>query len=90
MRAESFYCWVEDRPMPPWQYAMAALMALIILCICLFPLAPVWLRTIVVYFFLGLLCSIFALILVRFLIFLIIFAFVGVPLGPTPLRCLRL
>lgn len=76
--AEAFYVWLEDRPMPPWQYALAGLMALVIFSLCLFPLAPAWLRSVVVYFFLGLLGGIFALILVRFLLFLVVFAFVGV------------
>ena len=77
LRAEAFYVWLEDRPMPPWQYALAGLMALVIFALCLFPLAPAWLRSVVVYFFLGLLGSIFALILIRFLLFLVVFAFVG-------------
>lgn len=64
--------------MPPWQYAVAGLMAIGIMCLCLFPLAPSWLRSVVVYFFLGLIGSIFGLIVVRFFIFLVIFAFVGV------------
>jgi uncharacterized membrane protein len=64
--------------MPPWQYALAGLMALVIFAVCLFPLAPSWLRSVVVYFFLGLLGGIFALILVRFLLFLVVFAFIGV------------
>jgi uncharacterized membrane protein YjjP (DUF1212 family) len=76
-RADLFYVWVEDRPMPPWQIALAILMAVMIFAVCLFPLAPANLRSVVVYFFLGLLCSIFALILVRFLIFLVVFAFIG-------------
>jgi hypothetical protein len=75
--ADFFYLWMEDRPMPPWQYAMAVLMVVGILVVCLFPLAPYWLRISVVYFFLGLLAFIFALILVRFLIFLTVFAFTG-------------
>ena len=75
--ADAFYVWLEDRPMPPWQYALAGLMALVIFALCLFPLAPAWLRSVVVYFFLGLLGGIFALILVRFLLFLVVFAFIG-------------
>jgi translocation protein SEC62 len=75
--AEYFYLWMEERPMPPWQYALAVLMVVGILVVCLFPLAPYWLRISVVYFFLGLLAFIFALILVRFLIFLTVFAFTG-------------
>ena len=67
--------------MPPWQYALAVFMAVAILVVCLFPLAPYWLRISVVYFFLGLLCSIFALILVRFLVFLTVFAFTGARLA---------
>jgi Translocation protein Sec62 len=63
--------------MPPWQYALAVLMAVAIFAACLFPLAPAWLRSVVVYFFLGLLCSIFVLILLRFLIFMAIFTFTG-------------
>ena len=69
--------------MPPWQYALAGLMALVIFAVCLFPLAPAWLRSVVVYFFLGLLCGIFALILVRFLLFLVVFAFLGAPPPPS-------
>ena len=75
--AEAFYVWIEDRPMPPWQIALAVLLAVTVLALCLFPLAPAWARSGAVYLFLGLLGGIFALIALRFFLFLIVFTFIG-------------
>lgn len=75
--AEAFYCWVEDRPMPPWQIALSIIFAVVVMALCLFPLAPYKLRLAVVYCFLGLLGGIFALILFRFVLFMLVFTVSG-------------
>eukprot|EP00892_Ulva_mutabilis_P003469 jgi/Ulvmu1/1494/UM011_0224.1 len=74
---EAFYCWVEDRPMPPWQIALSIIFAVVVMALCLFPLAPYKLRLAVVYCFLGLLGGIFALILFRFVLFMLVFTVSG-------------
>jgi hypothetical protein len=63
--------------MPPWQIALSILMAVVVMSLCLFPLAPYRLRITVVYFFLALLCGIFALILFRLVLFMIVFTVTG-------------
>lgn len=70
--------------MPPWQIGLSIIFAVVVMALCLFPLAPYKLRLAVVYCFLGLLGGIFALILVRFVLFMLVFTITG----PLPIqRC---
>lgn len=85
--AEAFYCWLEDRPMPPWQIALSMMMAVVVMSLCLFPLAPYKLRLAVVYFFLGLLGVIFSLIAIRVLLFLLVFTVSGTHLAARRIHC---
>lgn len=63
--------------MPPWQIALSIIFAVVVMALCLFPLAPYKLRLAVVYCFLGLLGGIFALILFRFVLFMLVFTVTG-------------
>jgi Na+/glutamate symporter len=63
--------------MPPWQIALSIMMAVVVMSLCLFPLAPYRLRITVVYFFLGLLGLIFALIAFRMVLFVFVFTLSG-------------
>lgn len=63
--------------MPPWQIALSMMMAVVVMSLCLFPLAPYKLRLAVVYFFLGLLGVIFALIAIRIVLFVLVFTIAG-------------
>lgn len=48
--AESdFYAWLYDRPTSPWVYALAVAGAVVALLVCLFPLAPFWVKRAVLY-----------------------------------------
>lgn len=66
--------------MPPWQIALSLIMAVVVMSLCLFPLAPYKLRLAVVYFFLGLLGVIFALIAIRVVLFIFVFTLTGAAL----------
>lgn len=58
-----FYAWRFDPPVSTAVYVMAALGALGVVAVCLFPIAPSWLKIAVVYFLMALLV-----ILVGFLV----------------------
>jgi translocation protein SEC62 len=62
---DSFYAWGYERPISMWSYIWAAVMVVVVLAACLFPLAPHWVRLAVVYLSAGLLSLILALILTR-------------------------
>lgn len=82
--------------MPPWQIALSLMMAVVVMSLCLFPLAPYKLRLAVVYFFLGLLGVIFALIAIRIVLFVFVFTLSGAALqfsrckASASLRCVLL
>ena len=39
---EFFYAWQFERPASPWLFAMSALLVVVVMALCLFPLAPHW------------------------------------------------
>ena len=43
---EFFYAWQYERPASPWLFALSALLVVVVMALCLFPLAPHWCRPI--------------------------------------------
>ena len=39
---EFFYAWQYERPASPWLFALSALLVVVVMALCLFPLAPHW------------------------------------------------
>ena len=39
---EHFYAWQYERPASPWLFALSALLVVVVMAFCLFPLAPHW------------------------------------------------
>eukprot|EP01023_Acetabularia_acetabulum_P000477 TRINITY_DN10188_c0_g1_i4.p1 TRINITY_DN10188_c0_g1~~TRINITY_DN10188_c0_g1_i4.p1 ORF type:complete len:313 (-),score=39.92 TRINITY_DN10188_c0_g1_i4:233-1171(-) len=67
---ESFYAWLYERPTPAWQYILSGVALLALVAVCFYPLAPIWLKIKVAEVSLYLLIFIFAVLIVRFVIFL--------------------
>ena len=64
--AESdFYAWRFEPPVSPMVYLLSALAAVAVLLVCLFPVAPPFVKKGVVYFLLVLLCTLVGLLVVR-------------------------
>uniref|UniRef100_A0A7S0YFT9 Translocation protein SEC62 n=1 Tax=Polytomella parva TaxID=51329 RepID=A0A7S0YFT9_9CHLO len=74
---EGFYTWTYDRPNGPLHYLGMVLVPLVVIGACLFPLAPLWLRFSFLYFLLGLMGLIVGILLIRGLIFLLIWTVTG-------------
>jgi hypothetical protein len=43
-REDAFFAWPRDRPTSAWFYVCSGLVAIAVLCVTLFPLAPHWAR----------------------------------------------
>ena len=48
-REDGFMCWTYDRPTPTWVYVVSALCAVGVVLVCLFPVAPSWIKIAVMY-----------------------------------------
>eukprot|EP01025_Chloroclados_australasicus_P009008 TRINITY_DN13401_c0_g2_i1.p2 TRINITY_DN13401_c0_g2~~TRINITY_DN13401_c0_g2_i1.p2 ORF type:complete len:336 (-),score=61.66 TRINITY_DN13401_c0_g2_i1:260-1201(-) len=67
---ESFYAWLYERPTPAWQYILSGVALIALVAVCFYPLAPIWLKIKVAEISLYLLIVIFAVLIVRFVVFL--------------------
>ncbi len=74
---DAFYCWTYDKPTPTWVYIVSALCALGVILVCLFPVAPSWIKIGVVYLLSGVLALMIGSLVVRGLIALSSFIFTG-------------
>ena len=74
---DAFYCWTFDKPTPTWVYVVSALCAVGVILVCLFPVAPSWIKIGVVYLLSGLLALMIGSLIVRGLIALSSFIFTG-------------
>jgi len=72
-----FYAWEFDMPTPPWVYVVSALGAVGVILICLFPVAPSWVKISVVYFLAGLLTLMVGMLMVRGVVALVSYIFTG-------------
>lgn len=72
-----FYSWKIERPPTPWVYVGGYIAALLVLCCCLFPLAPYSIKLGVFYTSLSCLIFIFSIIGIRCFIFAVIWTLVG-------------
>jgi len=73
----AFYCWTFDKPTPTWVYIVSALCAVGVILVCLFPVAPSWIKIGVVYMLSGLLVVLIGALLVRAFIALTSYIFTG-------------
>eukprot|EP01024_Parvocaulis_polyphysoides_P023600 TRINITY_DN2178_c0_g2_i1.p1 TRINITY_DN2178_c0_g2~~TRINITY_DN2178_c0_g2_i1.p1 ORF type:complete len:340 (+),score=47.00 TRINITY_DN2178_c0_g2_i1:45-1022(+) len=67
---ENFYAWLYERPTPAWQYILSGVALLALVAVCFYPLAPIWLKIKVAEVSLYLLIFIFAILIIRFVVFL--------------------
>lgn len=74
---DGFYAWTYEKPTPPWVYAVSALSAVGVILLCLFPIAPNWVKIGVLYSLAGLLAILIGILIVRGLIALASYIFVG-------------
>lgn len=74
---EGFYCWTFDKPTPTWVYVVSALCAVGVILLCLFPVAPSWIKIGVVYLLSGVLGVMIGSLVVRGFIALTSFIFTG-------------
>jgi translocation protein SEC62 len=72
-----FYCWTFDKPTPTWVYIVSALCAVGVILICLFPVAPSWIKIGVVYMLSGILALMVGSLLIRGFIALTSYIFTG-------------
>lgn len=72
-----FYAWTYEKPTPTWVYVVSALSAVGVILICLFPIAPAWVKISVVYFLSGLLTLLIGALLLRGAIALASYIFTG-------------
>lgn len=74
---DGFFAWTFERRRPFWQTLLSFMVPVITVACCLFPVFPHWAKLTVLYsclFFLGL---IFGVLLIRWLVFLVIWILVG-------------
>jgi translocation protein SEC62 len=68
---DGFMCWTYDRPMPTWVYVVSALCAVGVVLLCLFPVAPTWVKIGVMYFSTTVLAVVTSLLVIRMVIALL-------------------
>ncbi|GBG00036.1 sec62 subunit of ER-translocon [Raphidocelis subcapitata] len=76
-REDAFYAWPTDRPTSAWFYVCSGLAAVAVLCITLFPLAPHWARLAVLYILTALLSALMGTLVVRWLVFGVVWIATG-------------
>jgi translocation protein SEC62 len=74
---DGFMCWTYDRPTPTWVYVVSALCAIGVVLLCLFPVAPTWVKIAVMYMSTVLLAAIVGFLVVRGIIALITYILMG-------------
>lgn len=65
----SFYTWLHQRPASPWVNFAAGAAVVLVLAACLFPLAPMWAKKVVFYVSLSVLILMFAVMMVRIVVY---------------------
>mmetsp|Transcript_28913 Transcript_28913/g.73837 ORF Transcript_28913/g.73837 Transcript_28913/m.73837 type:complete len:329 (-) Transcript_28913:168-1154(-) len=73
----SFYAWTFDRPKGVLYYITIALIPLVVIAACLFPLAPWWARMALVYFLMSILLVLLGLIVLRYTLFTLVWVASG-------------
>lgn len=79
-----FYVWQYDRPTPLLHYVGTVALPIVVILACLFPLAPWWMRMAFVYTLLAILSSLLLLIVVRYLVFGVVWTVLGYSLWIFP------
>ena len=83
-REDGFMCWTYDRPTPTWVYVVSALCAVGVVLVCLFPVAPTWVKIAVMYVSTTLLALIVAFLVIRGVIALVSYILTGKTLWVLP------
>ena len=74
---EGFYGWRYDRPMSWTAILLSCLAAFAIVLMCLFPLAPIWMKKMVLYTCLSILGLFFVVFVVRTVVFAVVWLLTG-------------
>ena len=74
---EGFYGWRYDRPMSWTSILLSCLAAFAIVLMCLFPLAPIWMKKMVLYACLSILGLFFVVFVVRTVVFAVVWLLTG-------------
>ncbi|KAL4437010.1 hypothetical protein ABPG75_004149 [Micractinium tetrahymenae] len=74
---DGFYIWLYERPASPWAWVWTALIPLVVVGACLFPLAPNWAKVAVFYLSSGLLFLILGVLLIRSVLALVTWVATG-------------
>mmetsp|Transcript_2832 Transcript_2832/g.8649 ORF Transcript_2832/g.8649 Transcript_2832/m.8649 type:complete len:353 (+) Transcript_2832:61-1119(+) len=75
--AKSFYIWTTKRPLSMWTYIGSALLVIFVAAVCMFPLAPLKVKWVVLYVLFGMLGLMLAIILVRAVLYMVIWTMTG-------------
>jgi translocation protein SEC62 len=76
-KEDGFYCWTYDRPTPTWVYWVSALCAVGVVLVCLFPVAPTFVKVGVMYASTALLAAIISFLVIRGLVALASYILTG-------------
>lgn len=74
---DGFYSWTYDQPMS-WTFVILAVaVAFLVILMCLFPLAPIWFKKVILYSCLGILGLFFVVFVVRVIVFAVVWIVAG-------------
>lgn len=74
---EGFYSWTYDQPMS-WTFVILSVaVAFLVILMCLFPLAPIWFKKVILYTCLAILGLFFVIFVVRVVVFAVVWIVAG-------------
>lgn len=74
---EGFYSWTYDQPMS-WTFVILSVaVAFLVILMCLFPLAPIWFKKVILYTCLAILGLFFVIFVVRVIVFAVVWIIAG-------------
>ena len=74
---DAFYAWTYEMPMSWKSVVLSGLFAVLVVAMCLFPLAPIWFKKLILYVCVGILVTFAVLFTVRLVVFVAVWIFTG-------------